>query len=83
MSEASRVYRSCRVRRAQIAADLAPDEPGRRVPACPEWKVTELVTHMVGLADHFAPACVAAKDAADVESAIPCHMRAINACRSR
>ena len=32
-----------------LVVDLAPEQAQRRVPACPDWTVRELLSHMVGL----------------------------------
>lgn len=32
-----------------LVTDLSPEQAGRRVPACPDWTVHDLLAHMVGL----------------------------------
>lgn len=54
MDKASSAYRSCRERIGEIAVNLGPDELTRKVPACPEWTVTDLVAHLAGVAEDFA-----------------------------
>ena len=33
----------------ELARSLSPEQAQRRVPACPDWTVTQLLAHMVGL----------------------------------
>ena len=54
MTEASSAYRRCRERIGEIAANLGPVDLARTVPACPEWTVTDLIAHLVGVAEDFA-----------------------------
>lgn len=54
MNKASSVYGSCRERISEIAANLVPEDLTRKVPACPEWTITDLVAHLVGVAEDFA-----------------------------
>ena len=54
MNKASSVYGSCRERISEITANLDPDDLTRKVPACPEWTITDLVAHLVGVAEDFA-----------------------------
>jgi uncharacterized protein (TIGR03083 family) len=54
MNEASTAYKGCRGRIEEIASNLAPDDLTRTVPACPEWTVTDLIAHLVGVAEDFA-----------------------------
>jgi uncharacterized protein (TIGR03083 family) len=46
---AGRVYRDLRIRTSDLIADLADGAAGRPVPACPEWRVRDLVAHLVGV----------------------------------
>jgi uncharacterized protein (TIGR03083 family) len=50
----SHAYRSCRERIVEIAADLDSDQLFLSVPACPDWTVTQLLAHLVGVAEDFA-----------------------------
>ena len=54
MNEASSAYTGCRERIGEIAANLGSGDLTRTVPACPEWTVTDLVAHLVGVAEDFA-----------------------------
>ena len=54
MNEASSAYRGCRERISEMAANLGPGDLTRTVSACPEWTVTDLVAHLVGVAEDFA-----------------------------
>ena len=54
MNKASSAYGSCRERISEIAANLVPEDLTRKVPACPEWTITDLVAHLVGVAEDFA-----------------------------
>jgi uncharacterized protein (TIGR03083 family) len=51
MSESSDAYRGCRERFTEIVTTVPIGELDRRVPACPEWTVTELLAHQVGVAE--------------------------------
>lgn len=48
------VYRSGHARVAALVADLPDDGPGRAVPACPDWRVRDLLAHLVGTAADVA-----------------------------
>ncbi|MGH2749947.1 MAG: maleylpyruvate isomerase family mycothiol-dependent enzyme [Actinomycetota bacterium] len=54
MSRYSSAYRGCRERMTEIVTRLAPGELERRVPACPEWSVKDLLAHVIGVAADFA-----------------------------
>ena len=54
MNKASIVYGSCRERISEIATNLDPEDLTRKVPACPEWTITDLVALLVGVAEDFA-----------------------------
>jgi len=54
MDKASSAYGSCRERISEIAANLDPEDLTRKVPACPEWSITDLVAHLAGVAEDFA-----------------------------
>lgn len=43
-------YRASRLRLAQLVTELDADALARRVPACPEWTVADLVRHLTGVA---------------------------------
>jgi uncharacterized protein (TIGR03083 family) len=50
----SLAYRGCRERIIEVATDLDRDQLSLAVPACPDWTVTQLLAHLVGVAEDFA-----------------------------
>ncbi|MGH2702243.1 MAG: maleylpyruvate isomerase N-terminal domain-containing protein, partial [Actinomycetota bacterium] len=53
MSESRDAYRGCRERVSEIVRSVPPEQLGRRVPACPDWTSTDLLAHLVGVAEDF------------------------------
>lgn len=51
MSESTDAYRGCRERFTEIVTTVPIAELGARVPACPDWTVTDLLAHQVGVAE--------------------------------
>jgi uncharacterized protein (TIGR03083 family) len=48
------LYRDGRGRFAGLARDLSPDELAAPVPACPDWRVQDMVAHLTGVAEDLA-----------------------------
>jgi len=44
-------YRSCRARIGELVDGLEAGVSGGRVPACPEWSVSDVVAHLAGVAE--------------------------------
>ena len=47
------LYRAARERVTAAVKNLGPDELDRQVPACPQWSVHNLVSHLTGVASDF------------------------------
>jgi uncharacterized protein (TIGR03083 family) len=54
MADKAALYRAAQDRVVEIVRGLDPDQIGASVPACPQWKVRDLVAHMSGTAADFA-----------------------------
>ncbi|MFG1819424.1 maleylpyruvate isomerase family mycothiol-dependent enzyme [Kribbella sp. NPDC049174] len=50
----ARLYAATRQRVSSAVRDLSPSDLNRQVPACPEWTVHNLVSHLAGVAVDFA-----------------------------
>jgi uncharacterized protein (TIGR03083 family) len=50
MSEMAAAYAGARTRIEELVGTLGEDDLARRVPACPDWNVKELVAHVTGIA---------------------------------
>jgi uncharacterized protein (TIGR03083 family) len=50
----ARLYAATRQRVSTAVRDLHPTDLNRQVPACPEWTVHNLVSHLAGVATDFA-----------------------------
>ncbi|MGH2736051.1 MAG: maleylpyruvate isomerase family mycothiol-dependent enzyme [Actinomycetota bacterium] len=53
MSESRDAYRGCRERVFEIITSASEEALRRRVPACPDWTSTDLLAHLVGVAEDF------------------------------
>ncbi len=50
MNEHAAAYGQARQRFAALVAELEPETLARKVPACPDWSIKDLTSHVVGIA---------------------------------